>query len=221
MSKISYLTKLFFFLLLILGIAGILLLEGILILTLSTIIGLAGVAGFLISFGLGKYIPIPLFIKKGLLFNIALPIVGVLGRDEAVLYYSELNNSLNPRTSDKILLLLPSCIQLSGCEVDLEEDTSNCRKCGRCQVAWILENSPEDISIVLVKGGRAATEKIKEIAPSAVVAIACEKELEEGIKKTLSIPVWAVRNLRPEGPCRNTVVLPDEYLKTIERAKEK
>ncbi|NLB35149.1 MAG: DUF116 domain-containing protein [Elusimicrobia bacterium] len=218
MSKFALLTKTYFFLFFALGTWGFKYFNGFIGIIFSILIILAGLSGLIISFGLGKYLPIPFILKKGLLFNIALPIVGLFGRDEAVMYLVELNHSINPKKSGRLMLLLPTCMQFSGCKENLEEDISNCRKCGRCQIGWVLENSPEDMSIIYVKGGRAAIENVKKINPSVLIAIACEKELEEGIRKILPRPVWAVRNLKPEGPCRNTVVLPNEYLDTLEKA---
>ena len=50
----------------------------------------------------------------------------------------------------------------------------------------------------------------------AVVAVACEKELVQGIRAAFPKPVVAVPNMTPEGSCRNTVVDPVAVVKAIE-----
>ena len=53
-------------------------------------------------------------------------------------------------------------------------------------------------------GGQMALQIIDAIKPTAVIAVACERELACGIRDTASIPVIAIPNERPEGPCKNT-----------------
>jgi len=43
----------------------------------------------------------------------------------------------------------------------------------------------------------------------AVVAVACEKELAQGMLAVFPTPVLGVLNIQTNGPCRNTRIDPD------------
>jgi len=47
---------------------------------------------------------------------------------------------------------------------------------------------------------------IVEKRPKLVLAVACERDLTSGIKDCYPLPVIGILNLRPHGPCFNTVV---------------
>jgi hypothetical protein len=49
----------------------------------------------------------------------------------------------------------------------------------------------------------------------AVVAVACEKELQEGLKGVFPKPALGVINLRPHGPCTDTQVDLEELEETL------
>ncbi len=58
-----------------------------------------------------------------------------------------------------------------------------------------------------VGGGTAARQKIREVRPQMVIAIACERDLISGFREINPfIPVIGLPNQRPEGPCKNTSV---------------
>jgi uncharacterized protein len=69
-----------------------------------------------------------------------------------------------------------------------------------------------DAKVVTAGGGEDARNAIREFQPSVIVAIACERDLVSGMKDVAKkIPVLAITNRRPEGPCKNTF-LNDEQL---------
>lgn len=218
MNKPRFLAFLFFFLLTAAGTSG-LIYPGLAVSVAGLLLTGAGVSGLIIIFFSGRFIPLPFSVKKWVLFRLALPFVSLGGKDEAVSFFTELINRMNPREAGKVLILLPSCLQSSSCNKDLGRDTGNCAGCGRCQVSFILDKVPEEYEVALVKGGRAATEKIKDYAPRTVIAVACEKELAEGILSSLKTTVWAVRLIRPEGPCRNTRMDENEFIMVLEGLK--
>jgi hypothetical protein len=170
---------------------------------------------------------LPSGLKKMILMhiivNIAVLISMLIGvtREETINYCLNLNNRTNPDDiSGSTILLLPRCIQDSQCTSQLSDDIKNCAGCGKCQVAAIIEAAEgSGISIKLVGGGTLALEQIKELAPDRIIAVACENELLDGMKRTLHIPVWAVNNIRPEGPCKNTRVDMDVLDGMIRRVK--
>jgi uncharacterized protein len=72
------------------------------------------------------------------------------------------------------------------------------------------------LEFFIVGGGEAAKAKIKEINPSAIIGVACERDLINGIKEVSSdIPVFAIPNKRPQGPCKETSIDPLELEKAI------
>jgi hypothetical protein len=61
--------------------------------------------------------------------------------------------------------------------------------------------------IYTASGGEVARRKIADSKPNAVVGIACERDLVSGIRDVYPLlPVLAVPNIRPLGPCKETRV---------------
>jgi uncharacterized protein len=62
-------------------------------------------------------------------------------------------------------------------------------------------------SQVIAFGGTEARRGIAQHRPQGIIAVACERDLLVGIKDLRGrVPVLGYANLRPEGPCKNTVV---------------
>lgn len=86
-----------------------------------------------------------------------------------------------------LLILLPRC---------LEKET-------RRQVVERVNGRA--IQVVTAAGGEEARKAVKQHNPSLILAVACERDLISGIKDVAKkIPVLAIPNKRPEGPCKNT-----------------
>jgi uncharacterized protein len=91
--------------------------------------------------------------------------------------------------ADTFLILLPRC---------LEKET-------RKQV--IERANGSSIQVVTAGGGEEARRAVSQYKPSLILAIACERDLISGIRDVAKkIPVLAIPNKRPEGPCKNTHV---------------
>ncbi|MDP8218050.1 MAG: DUF116 domain-containing protein [Candidatus Theseobacter exili] len=89
----------------------------------------------------------------------------------------------------KILFLLPRCL-----EKTVQKEITELSRINNCRC-------------FVLSGGNAARNKIKELVPQAIIAIACERDLVSGlIDISGKIPVVAIPNVRPEGPCKNTKV---------------
>ena len=115
-----------------------------------------------------------------------------------------------------IVLLLPRCLQRSGCERDVVGDIANCRQCGRCKVGELARACGQlGIRCHMATGGRLALEIVRSDDVHAVVAVACEKELRSGIVGAFPKRVRAVVNARPHGPCRDTDVDTDAVVDAI------
>ncbi len=106
-----------------------------------------------------------------------------------------------------LLLLIPHCLQQVKCKHNVVKDIDLCERCGRCNIAELLELRDEfGIQCHLVGGGREAIARTKDPSVKVILAVACEKELADGIVATFPKCVVAVPNTRPEGPCKNTCV---------------
>jgi uncharacterized protein len=106
-----------------------------------------------------------------------------------------------------ILLLLPQCLQDEECDVRLQRNVTDCKGCGTCDITDILALAKEHhIPVDLATGGEAARQKIADSNASAVLAVACERELASGILDSFPRAVWGVLNIRNDGYCKTTEV---------------
>ena len=108
---------------------------------------------------------------------------------------------------DQLLLLFSSCLQRSSCDGNVVGSLDNCRRCGQCVVCEFLDLADElGVNVFLATGGRLAAEKARDPKIKAIVAVACGKELSEGIKATFPKPVLVQELTTPNGPCKDTQV---------------
>lgn len=128
-----------------------------------------------------------------------------------------LNNKLvksEGKKTKKLLLLLPHCLQINDCDIRLTHNIHNCKKCGRCEIKELIQIADKyKLELFIASGGRLARRIVKDISPEAIVAVACEADLSEGIVDMYPMPVLGIPNERPFGPCFNTQV-------NLERVKE-
>ncbi len=149
-----------------------------------------------------------------LLFPIAVTLGEIIGISRSKLRTSfvKVNNALTKAQrkrirGDRILILLPHCLQIDVCNRKITNDIHNCVQCGRCPVGELLAFEKKyNINIVVVNGGTLARRKVATFHPTGIVAIACERDLTLGIQDVHPIPVFGVINDRPHGPCHNTCV---------------
>ena len=122
----------------------------------------------------------------------------------------DLNNKLvrheRPRPQ-KILLLLPHCLQRDECDIRLTYNIYNCKRCGLCGINDLIQLAEDNhLSLSVATGGSLARRIVHETRPDAVIAVACENDLSSGIADTYPLPTLGVPNTRPFGPCINTTV---------------
>ena len=153
-------------------------------------------------------------------FNLVFPVLHGVGRlmgrpvDGLERYFVQLNNRSVQRhpmklSPEQLLLLVPHCIQRWDCPNRITSTVKNCKRCGRCMINELIGISEKyGIALEVATGGGAALRTLKEHSPKAVVAVACEREMVDGIRDALPLPVLGILNERPEGPCKNTVVDP-------------
>ncbi|MBI2876305.1 MAG: DUF116 domain-containing protein [Candidatus Tectomicrobia bacterium] len=116
----------------------------------------------------------------------------------------------------KILLLLPRCIQSSTCSIKLAPEGDNCQRCGGCEIKDLWEIVDKyKVKMVVATGGEVARKFIKQINPEAVVAVACTQEMILGIQDTYPLLVLSIVNEWPNGPCIDTVANLDRIEEAI------
>jgi hypothetical protein len=140
--------------------------------------------------GLGLSRPELLVLLKGLL-----PWTLRIGR---------LTGSSPDRLTNAFLKLHNTLVQLAGREVDTSELVILLPRC----LDKPIRRSAQDMArtygchLAIVPGGGEARRVIREHRPRAVIAVACERDLLSGIEEVSAvIPVFALPNRRPAGPC--------------------
>lgn len=122
----------------------------------------------------------------------------------------DLNNRLVRRERhkvNKVLLLLPHCLQTNECNIRLTYNVYNCERCGRCIISNLIQIADEaHLKLFVATGGSLARRIVDVVKPEAVVAVACENELCSGIVDTYPLPILGIPNKHPFGPCLNTSV---------------
>lgn len=109
--------------------------------------------------------------------------------------------------ADKMLILLPHCLQWSDCPHKVAGDGARCISCGKCLIGELKAVAREmHLPLVIATGGTLARKAIAENRPQLIVAVACERDLAAGIYDMRRLPVIGLLNERPEGPCKNTTV---------------
>lgn len=137
--------------------------------------------------------------------------------------YIAINNQLVLRSGrraapERLLILLPHCLQVDSCDVRITGDIHNCRGCGRCPIAGLValgERYGVDLSVAT--GGTIARRLIVEKRPQMILAVACERDLTSGIHDAHPLPVYGILNERPHGPCFNTEVDLDKVERALAR----
>jgi hypothetical protein len=155
---------------------------------------------------------------RGVVIKFLLPMIEFLGnalgipKDTIRQSFIAMNNSLVQSQrllvkTDRILILLPHCLQLFDCEIKVTGSISKCIRCGKCDIKGLADLAEKyRISISVATGGTLARKVIIEKKPKLVVAVACERDLTSGIKDCYPLPVIGILNDRPFGPCFNTKV---------------
>ncbi len=109
-----------------------------------------------------------------------------------------------------VLVLVAHCLQRSDCDRNLKHPDGSgggCARCGRCPIDELLRiGERTGVRVQVAGGGRQALAAVREPGVRAVVALACERELVQGILCAFPKPVLAVFNTRPAGECHDTQV---------------
>lgn len=152
-----------------------------------------------------------------------------LSQDQVRESFIEMNNAFANGVkrrfmASEILVLLPHCLQEISCNKRVTHEILNCTECGCCSIGRLKRLSIElGVYFSVATGGTLARRLIIERKPKFIIAVACHRDLVEGVRDVFPIPVYAVLNERPNGPCINTEVDVDkleEILKQVIRKEE-
>ena len=189
---------------------------GIIVVVLSGA-AILGTGLLVLTTALGKDIFFTRFMRL-VVIKFLLPMIELVGRglgidkDSIRQSFIAMNNSLvisqrQKVRPDRILVLLPHCIQLFDCEIKVTGDIRKCVQCGRCDIKGLVGIGRKyHVDISVATGGTLARKVIVEKRPKLVLAVACELDLTSGIKDCYPLPVIGILNNRPFGPCFNTTV---------------
>jgi hypothetical protein len=153
---------------------------------------------------------------RGVVIRFLFPLLVLMGRlvrigkDEVRRSFVAINNQLvlaeaKKVPPQKLLVLLPQCLQNHECGERITIDIDNCKACGKCKIKELLSLSKKyDLHIAVATGGTLARKIVSETRPDMIIGVACERDLTSGIQDTYPIPVFGILNKRPHGPCFDT-----------------
>ena len=155
---------------------------------------------------------------RGVVIRFLFPLLGLvgkcvgIGKDRVRRSFVAINNQLVIAESKKVrperlLILLPHCLQNHDCVVRITGNIENCKKCGKCKIKDLVGFSEKyHMPISVATGGTLARRIVVEKRPDIIIAVACERDLTSGIQDSYPIPVFGIFNRRPFGPCYDTDV---------------
>lgn len=128
----------------------------------------------------------PVVYKIAGMFNISKDRIGhsLLKVNNALIYATK-----RKFTASNLLVLLPRC---------LDAET-------RVKVTALTLKY--GCSVFTATGGQSARNMVKKVRPDAIIGVACERDLVSGMADSPHyVPVIAITNKRPHGPCKDTVI---------------
>lgn len=194
-----------------------------------TFIFLSGIiAALILSIILERELPFTHKIR-GLGIKLFLPLMEILGprlgisKERVRNSFIETNNRLlisgnrHKIPPERMLLLLPHCLQMADCQRRITTSIENCKRCGKCNIDYLITLAENyNIHIAVATGGTLARKIVRDHRPQMIIAVACERDLTSGIHDTFPLPVYGILNQRPEGPCWNTLVDTIEVEKALQ-----
>jgi len=109
--------------------------------------------------------------------------------------------------AEEVLILLPHCLQNHDCSHRVVNNIDNCTECGKCVIMDFKDVSKKyPVNVAVVPGGTLARMMIVQTRPGCIIAVACHRDLADGLLETFPIPGYGILNDRPFGPCMNTDV---------------
>lgn len=189
-------------------------------------VGLAVLLLLLAALLLYFHLPVYMVLKNWIVLRLARPIRSFwqlvlrrLGIPAAALITLNNRTVRLGRTWSSVLVMVSRCLQWSGCQRDVISDLNNCAACGRCKLGAIRSLcNKRGIRVTVEGGGTAARKRLAIVNPDLVVAVACDRELLEGMACT-STPVIGVPLSDPSDCSDNDVDIDivSAYLRQIKQ----
>jgi hypothetical protein len=164
---------------------------------------------------------------RGVVIRFLFPLLVIVGKfvgikkDQVRRSFVEVNNQLVLAEAmavrpEKLLILLPHCLQNHDCTVRITGRVENCKACGKCSIKGLVELSGKyGVPISVATGGTLARKIVVDKKPDIIIGVACERDLTSGIQDSYPVPVFGILNKRPFGPCYDTDVDLEIVEKTI------
>ncbi len=154
--------------------------------------------------------------KRGIVLKFYYPLLMFLGafikgkKEGFQKHIININNKLIIKEgfkTNRILLLLPHCLQVDECKIRITHNIYNCKRCGKCEIKDLIRIADEkNLNLFVATGGNIARKLVADNHPEAIVAVACERDLSSGVVDSFPTRVYGIPNERPFGPCINTTV---------------
>ena len=123
-------------------------------------------------------------------------------------------------TDCSVLVLLPHCLQNHDCRIRITRTIEDCEECGKCDISSLKQlGKKHGISIGIANGGTLARKLVLDNKPDFIIAVACPRDLTDGVRDSWKYPVYAILNERPNGPCFDTSVCTAELEKILFKIK--
>ena len=163
------------------------------------------------------------------LFNLLLPVKAAVlaptgtGKRMISRHFFTFNNELVERAlkdagPGQVLLLLPHCMQFSGCRIDVVADVDNCKGCGKCQIGDLLTYKEKyGIPIRVCLRTRYALTHIVELKPELVIGVACESRLYKGVRGAKGLYRYLVETENDNDCCIDNSIMIEKVSGLLER----
>jgi hypothetical protein len=128
----------------------------------------------------------PVVYKIAGMFNISKDRIGhsLLKVNNALIYATK-----RKFTASNLLVLLPRCLDADS----------------RTKVTALTQRY--GCTVFTATGGQSARNMLKKVKPDAIIGVACERDLVSGMADSPHyVPIIAITNKRPHGPCKDTVI---------------
>ena len=161
-----------------------------------------------------------------LVMSIAIQLAAVFKLDKDMIrgFFVDFNNIMveargSHYAKEQILILVPHCLQWSECKHKITNDPNNCKHCGKCTIQDIIDlSNAYGVRLCIASGGTMARKAIKQHKPHLIISVACSRDLIAGILDVESIPVIAIENTTPKGPCVDTQICVERIAETLRKA---
>jgi hypothetical protein len=155
-----------------------------------------------------KWLLFFVYYPLGRIPSVILPISKEAYRESFLRYQNNLLLALSlSGRIQRILLLLPHCLQYHDCKIRITRDINDCADCGDCDICHLKDLGKKyAISIGIANGGTLARKLVQDTHPDYIIAVACHRDLTDGLRESWHYPVYAILNERPFGPCFDTKV---------------